>query len=166
MTAISTSAQSTSIYDYTFIDIEGNEVSLSDFKGKKLLIVNVASKCGYTSQYAELQELHEKYGDQVAIIGFPCDQFGGQEPGSEEEIQSFCQKNYGVEFLMASKIDVKGKDQHPIYVWLTSKEANGVEDSKVMWNFQKYLIDENGNYINHFKSGVKPTDIEITDLLN
>jgi len=166
MTAMSTSAQSTSIYDYSFVDIEGNEVSLSDFKGKKLLIVNVASKCGYTPQYAELQELHEKHGDKVAIIGFPCDQFGGQEPGSEEDIQSFCQKNYGVEFLMTSKIEVKGSDQHPIYTWLTSKEANGVEDSKVMWNFQKYLIDENGNYVEHFKSGVSPMDEEIVSLLN
>lgn len=166
MTAMSTSAQSTSIYDYSFIDIEGNEVSLADFKGKKLLIVNVASKCGFTPQYAELQELHEKHGDKVAIIGFPCDQFGGQEPGSEEDIQSFCQKNYGVEFLMASKIEVKGKDQHPLYVWLTNKEANSVEDSKVMWNFQKYLIDENGKLVESFKSGVSPMDEKIVSLLN
>ncbi len=166
MTAMSTSAQSTSIYDYTFIDIEGNEVSLADFKGKKLLIVNVASKCGFTPQYTELQELHEKHGDKVAIIGFPCDQFGGQEPGSEEDIQSFCQKNYGVAFLMASKIEVKGKDQHPIYTWLTTKEANGVDDSKVMWNFQKYLIDENGKLVESFKSGVSPMDEKIVSLLN
>jgi len=165
MTAIGANAQSADLYDYSFIDINGNDVSLSSFKGKKIMFVNVASKCGYTPQYAELQEVHEKYGDKLVIIGFPCDQFGGQEPGSEEEIQSFCQKNYGVEFLMASKIDVKGEKQHAIYAWLTNKEANGVEDSKVAWNFQKYLVDENGKYINHFKSGVKPTDKEITDLL-
>ena len=164
MTAIGAKAQSTDIYEYSFTDINGNEVALSSFKGKKIMFVNVASKCGYTPQYAELQEVHEKYGEKLVIIGFPCDQFGGQEPGTEEEIQSFCQKNYGVEFLMASKIEVKGKDQHPIYTWLTSEELNGIESSKVMWNFQKYLVDENGKYINHFKSGVKPTDEEITKL--
>lgn len=158
-------AQDGGVYDYSFKDIDGNDVALSSFKGKKILFVNVASKCGFTPQYAELQELHEKFGDKVVIIGFPCDQFGGQEPGSEEEIQSFCQKNYGVEFLMASKIDVKGNNQNPIYTWLTSEEKNGVESSKVMWNFQKYIVDENGMYIAHFKSGVKPTDAEITDLL-
>lgn len=158
-------AQEGGVYDYSFKDIDGNDVALSLFKGKKILFVNVASKCGFTPQYAELQELHEKFGDKVVIIGFPCDQFGGQEPGSEEEIQSFCQKNYGVEFLMASKIDVKGNNQNPIYTWLTSEEKNGVESSKVMWNFQKYIVDENGMYIAHFKSGVKPTDAEITDLL-
>ena len=158
-------AQEGGVYDYSFKDIDGNDVALSSFKGKKILFVNVASKCGFTPQYAELQELHEKFGDKVVIIGFPCDQFGGQEPGSEEEIQSFCQKNYGVEFLMASKIDVKGNNQNPIYTWLTSEEKNGVESSKVMWNFQKYIVDENGMYIAHFKSGVKPTDAEITGLL-
>lgn len=165
MTTMGVKAQKGSIYDYSFKDIDGKEVALSSFKGKKIMFVNVASKCGYTPQYAELQEVHKKYGDKVVIIGFPCDQFGGQEPGSEEEIQSFCQKNYGVEFLMASKIDVKGSNQNPIYTWLTSKESNGVEDSKVHWNFQKYLVDENGKYIANFKSGVKPTDAEITDLL-
>jgi glutathione peroxidase len=165
MTAIGTKAQSKDIYDYSFMDINGNEVSISSFKGKKIMFVNVASKCGFTPQYEELQEVHEKYGDKVVIIGFPCNQFGGQEPGTEEEIQSFCQKNYGVEFLMASKVDVKGSDQNPIYTWLTSEEKNGVESSKVMWNFQKYIVDENGMYIAHFKSGVKPTDAEITDLL-
>lgn len=165
MTAIGAKAQSADLYDYSFIDIDGKERSLTEFKGKKIMFVNVASKCGYTPQYAELQEVHKKYGDKLVIIGFPCNQFGGQEPGSEDDIQSFCQKNYGVEFLMASKIDVKGEKQHPIYAWLTNKSANGVEDSKVAWNFQKYLVDENGKYINHFKSGVKPMDEEITKLL-
>jgi len=165
MIGINSNAQSKDLYDYSFTDINGNEVALSSFKGKKIMFVNVASKCGFTPQYAELQELHEKYGDKVVIIGFPCDQFGGQEPGTEEEIQSFCQKNYGVEFLMASKIDVKGSDQNAIYTWLTSEDLNGVESSKVGWNFQKYIVDENGKYVAHFKSGVKPTDEEITELL-
>lgn len=164
-TTAGTMAQSANIYDYSFTDIDGNNVTLSAFKGKKIMFVNVASKCGFTPQYAELGQVHKEYGDKVVIIGFPCNQFGGQEPGSEDEIQSFCQKNYGVEFLMASKIDVKGKDQDPIYTWLTSEEKNGVESSKVMWNFQKYLVDENGKYMNHFKSGVKPTDEEIIDLI-
>ena len=127
--------------------------------------MNVASKCGFTGQYEQLQELHEKYGDKLALIGFPCDQFGGQEPGSEEEIKGFCQKNYGVEFLMASKINVKGKEQHLIYQWLTQEALNNIEDSNVAWNFSKYLIDENGSYIKHFKSKVNPMSAEITDYL-
>lgn len=159
-------AQSTNIYDYSFIDIEGNEVELSQFKGKKLLLINVASKCGFTPQYAGLQQLHEQYGDKVVLIGFPCNQFLKQEPKGEEEIKAFCQKNYGVDFLLSSKIEVKGKNQHPIYAWLTAKELNGKEGSKVSWNFQKYLIDENGNYMKMFKSTVKPMDEEITKLLN
>ncbi len=158
-------AQNTSIYDYTFKSIDGETISLEQFKGKKILFVNVASKCGFTGQYEQLQELHEKYGDKLALIGFPCDQFGGQEPGSEEEIKGFCQKNYGVEFLMASKINVKGKEQHLIYQWLTQEALNNIEDSNVAWNFSKYLIDENGSYIKHFKSKVNPMSAEITDYL-
>lgn len=154
-----------SLYDLSFIDIEGNEVKMDRFKGKKILIVNTASKCGFTPQYEQLQELHEKYNHKLVIIGFPCNQFGKQEPGSEEEIVTFCQKNYGVSFLMASKIDVKGADQHPVYQWLTSEEKNGVESSKVQWNFQKYLIDENGNYIKEFGTKVKPDDPEIISLI-
>lgn len=154
-------AQSTSIYDYSFISIDGETVSMEKFKGKKILFVNVASKCGFTGQYKELQELHEKFGDKIAPIGFPCDQFGGQEPGNEEEIKSFCQKNYGVEFLMTSKIDVKGKNQHPIYQWLTQAELNGVENSMVAWNFSKYLVSEEGKYIEHFMSKVNPMADEI-----
>ena len=158
-------AQSTNIYEYSFTDIDGNEVSLKQFEGKKILFVNVASECGYTNQYEDLQKLHEEYGEKIMLIGFPCDQFGGQEPGDEAEIKSFCQKNYGVDFLMASKIDVKGENQHPIYFWLTHQEANGVEDSKVSWNFNKYIVDEKGNYIAHYPSGVKPMDEKITSLL-
>lgn len=159
------SAQNTDLYSYSFTDIEGNEVSMSQFRGKKILIINVASKCGYTPQYEDLQKLHEQYGEKVTLIGFPCNQFLKQEPGDESEIKEFCQKNYGVEFLMASKIDVKGNEQHPIYTWLTTKELNGVEDSKVAWNFQKYLIDENGQYVEKFEPGVNPLDVELTSKL-
>lgn len=163
--AMSLSAQSTDIYSYSFTDIDGTEVAMSQFKGKKILLVNVASHCGFTPQYEDLQNLHEQFGEKVTIIGFPCNQFMGQEPGEESDIKAFCQKNYGVEFLMATKIDVKGNDQSPIYKWLTSKELNGVEDSKVAWNFQKYLIDENGHYVDKFEPGVKPLDKELTDQL-
>lgn len=163
--AMASSAQSTDLYSYSFTDIDGNEISMEQFKGKKILIINVASKCGYTPQYEDLQKLHEQYGDKVTLIGFPCNQFLRQEPGEESEIKEFCQRNYGVSFLMASKIDVKGSEQHPIYSWLTSKELNGVESSKVAWNFQKYLIDENGKYLEKFEPGVKPLDKEITDKL-
>lgn len=159
-------AQSQNIYDYSFTSIDGQEVKLDQFKGKKILFVNVASKCGFTPQYAELQELHEKFGEKVVLIGFPCNQFMGQEPKEEAEIKEFCQKNYGVTFLMASKIEVKGKNQEPIYKWLTEKSLNGVEDTKVAWNFQKYLIDEEGNYVKMFAPGVKPMDEEITKELN
>ena len=159
-------AQSKSIYDYSFINIEGDNVDMKEFKGKTILIVNTASKCGFTGQYEQLQELHEQYKDQLVLIGFPCDQFGGQEPGSEEEIKGFCQKNYGVTFLMASKINVKGEEQHPLYQWLTQLDLNNVEDSKVGWNFTKYLIDNEGNYIDHFKSKVSPMSEEITKHLN
>lgn len=160
-----TMAQTESIYDLSFTDIEGNEVELTQFKGKKILFVNVASECGFTGQYTELQELHEKYGDKVALIGFPCDQFGGQEPGSEKEIKSFCEKNYGVTFLMASKIDVKGENQHPIYAWLTSKDLNGEEDSGIRWNFEKFLVDEEGNLVDHFRSQVTPMSDKIVEKL-
>lgn len=154
-----------SLYQYSFTNIDGGEVSLESFKGKKILFVNVASECGFTGQYKELQELHDKYGDKVVLIGFPCDQFGGQEPGTETQIKTFCEKNYGVTFLMASKINVKGDDQHAVYTWLTSKEKNGSEDSKIAWNFEKYLVDENGQLIGHFKSQVKPMSEKITSLL-
>jgi len=157
--------QSTNFYDYSFIDIDGNEVQLSEFQGKKILIVNVASKCGFTPQYEGLQKLHEQYGENLVIIGFPCNQFLKQEPGGEEEIKSFCQKNYGVDFLMASKIEVKGEGKHPIYKWLTDFTLNGVESTKVSWNFQKYLIDEEGKYVQMFSPKTNPLDPKITALL-
>ncbi|MBM3171018.1 MAG: glutathione peroxidase [Bacteroidetes bacterium] len=152
-----------SFYELEAQSIEGKAVSMSAYKGKKIMIVNVASRCGYTSQYTELQALYEKYKNKnFVILGFPCNQFMGQEPGTEEEIQSFCQKNYGVSFPLFSKVEVKGTELHPIYRWLTQKSLNGVEDAKVSWNFNKFLIDEEGNYVVHLESGAKPMDAEIT----
>jgi glutathione peroxidase len=152
-------------YDLTFTDIDGVPMSMGDFEGKYVLCVNVASKCGYTKQYQPLQELYEKYQDQLVIIGFPCNQFLNQEPGSEEEIAEFCEKNYGVSFLMTEKINVKGKDKHPVYSWLTTKSLNGVDDAKVSWNFNKFLISPNGEWLAHFESKVDPLSDEIINLL-
>jgi glutathione peroxidase len=149
-------------YDFTVKDIDGNDFDLSTLKGKKVLVVNTASKCGFTPQYEQLQELYEKYGgEDFAIIGFPANNFMKQEPGTNDEIKAFCQKNYGVTFPMMAKISVKGDDMHPLYHWLTEKDQNGVMDSSVGWNFQKYLIDENGNLVDMVKSKVKPDDDKI-----
>jgi len=162
----STSMKTVYDYDYIATSIDGQQYRLGQLKGKKIMIVNVASHCGYTPQYAELQELYEKYRAKgFVILGFPCNQFAGQEPGDESEIKSFCEKNYGVTFPLFAKVDVKGKDQHPLYKWLTSKELNGVEDSEVSWNFNKYLIDENGYYVAHLKSGVSPMDAQVINWL-
>ncbi len=152
---------SNSIYDFTLPSIDGKEISLSQFKGKKILIVNTASECGYTPQYAELEELYKTHSDKLEILGFPANNFGGQEPGSNAEIQSFCSKNYGVTFTMFSKISVKGSDQHPLYQWLSSKESNGWCDSKPDWNFAKYLINENGELIKFFPASVGPMSEEV-----
>lgn len=159
--SLTAKAQDNSLYDLSFTDIEGKEMSMEQFRGKKVLFVNTASECGFTPQYEELQALHDKFGEQVVVIGFPCDQFGGQEPGSETEIKAFCQKNYGVSFLMASKIEVKGDGQHEIYQWLTSQAG----DVSVRWNFEKFLVDKDGSFIGHFRSQVKPMSQKITDLL-
>jgi len=154
---LSAMSQTKTLYDFTAKTIDGKEFDFSSLKGKKVLIVNTASKCGYTPQYAQLEELYKtKGGDSFEIIGFPANNFMKQEPGSNDEIAGFCQKNYGVTFTMMEKISVKGKDQDPLYTWLTEKELNGVEDSKVKWNFQKFLIDENGNYVKSFAPGVEP----------
>lgn len=157
----------TSIFDekFTISSLEGKTIDFSEFKGKKILLVNTASKCGFTSQYKEMQELHEKYKDKLVVIGFPCNQFGEQEPGTEAEIGEFCERNYGVQFLITEKIDVKGSNQHPIFAWLTDKEKNGVKSSTVKWNFQKYLLDENGQYIDYFYSITSPMSSKITDYL-
>jgi glutathione peroxidase len=152
----------TNFHQFEIQQLNSDEtIRFSDFKGKKILVVNVASKCGYTPQYEDLQAFYQQYQDQVVVIGFPCNQFGGQEPGTEAIIQNFCKANYGVTFPMTTKLEVKGKDQHPIYAWLTQKEQNGVGDYRVGWNFNKFLIDENGNLIDHFGSGVNPFDEKI-----
>ena len=160
--AMGTAHAQTTFYDFTVKDINGKDYPLSQLKGKKVLVVNTASKCGFTSQYEGLQELYTKYGtDEFMIIGFPANNFAKQEPGSNEEIASFCKLNYGVTFPMMSKISVKGDDQHPLYVWLTSKSDNGVEDSKVSWNFQKYMIDEKGQLVGHLSPKTEPDNEEL-----
>lgn len=147
----------TSVYDFKINSIDGEEIDFAKYKGKSLLIVNVASKCGYTPQYADLEKLHEQYGDKIVVLGFPANNFGSQEPGSNEEIASFCQKNFGVKFQMFEKVSVKGADQHALYKWL--KEKTGEEPS---WNFCKYLVKPDGT-VKFFKSGVNPLDKQIID---
>ncbi len=152
----------TSFYSYTVNDIDGKPYSMEQLKGKKVMVVNVASKCGYTKQYEQLQKVYEQYGgDDFVIVGFPANNFLKQEPGTDEEIKTFCTTNFGVTFPMMSKISVKGKDQADIYKWLTSKDLNGVEDSKVKWNFQKYLISAEGQLEKVLSSGTEPDDDEI-----
>ena len=156
----------TSFYDFKVEDIEGKTFYFSTLKGKKVMIVNTASKCGFTPQYKQLEVLYRTYGgDKFVIIGFPANNFLNQEPGSNEDIAEFCEKNYGVTFPMMSKISVKGDDMHPLYQWLTSKEKNGVMDSKVSWNFQKYLIDETGKLAEVLKPATKPDDPQVLDWL-
>jgi len=153
-----------SFYDFNFKTLEGKEFNFSSLKGKKVLIVNTASKCGNTPQYADLEQLYKTYGgDKFEIVGFPANNFLSQEPGTDSEIREFCTKNYGVSFPMMSKISVKGKDIHPLYLWLTKKDYNGVMDSDVKWNFQKYLIDENGHLVKVISPKTKPMDAEIVN---
>jgi glutathione peroxidase len=154
-----------SIYDFSLKTLDGKEVSLSAYKGKKILLVNTASECGYTPQYEALQKFHEKYADKIAVLGFPANNFGGQEPGSDAQIASFCQKNYGVTFQMFSKISVAGNDQHPLYQWLSSKAENGWNDQAPKWNFCKYVVNENGELLNYFGSSVKPFDAEMLKVI-
>ncbi|MDR1436632.1 MAG: glutathione peroxidase [Candidatus Symbiothrix sp.] len=151
-----------SFYDFTVETIDGAIFSLSRLKGKKVMVVNVASKCGLTPQYAQLQALYERYKDKnLVIIGFPANNFGAQEPGSNEEIKTFCIANYGVTFPMMAKISVKGDDMDPLYRWLTTKEANGVADAEVTWNFQKFLIDETGQWVKSIEPKESPQSEEI-----
>jgi len=152
------------MHGFTTTTLEGERVKLSDFKGKKLMVVNTASKCGLTPQYSDLQALYAKYGgDNFEIIGFPANNFGKQEPGTDAEIKTFCTKNYGVGFPMMHKISVKGDDIDPIYSWLTRKELNGVENAPVKWNFQKFLIDENGKWVGMVSPTDKPDKKTIID---
>lgn len=152
-------------YHLKINSLDGKPIDFKSYQGKYILCVNVASKCGYTPQYADLEKLYEQYGEKLVVIGFPCNQFLGQEPGSPEEIANFCSKNYGVSFPITEKIDVKGKNQHPVYQWLTSKQINGVEDADISWNFNKILIGPTGKWIKHFGSGTKPLDPAITQLI-
>ncbi len=146
-----------SIYDFTMKDIDGKDISLNNYKGKVVVIINVASKCGYTPQYKEIQQFYEKYSSKgVVVLGFPCNQFMGQEPGSESDIKTFCTNQYHVTFPMFSKIDVKGSNQSPLYTYLTEEAQNGVESNKVAWNFQKFIIGKNGKLI---KSYSPPTSV-------
>lgn len=152
----------TSFYDFKVKDIEGNDFDLAKLKGKKVLVVNTASKCGLTPQYKQLQSLYEQFGgEKFVIIGFPANNFMKQEPGTNEEIAEFCEKNYGVTFPMMEKISVKGDDMHPLYHWLTEKSKNRVLDSEVGWNFQKYLIDEKGQLVKMVEPKTKPDDEQI-----
>ena len=154
-----------SIYDYKVESLDGKEINFADFKGKKILIVNTASECGFTPQYADLEKVSKDYKEKLVVIGFPANNFGGQEPGSNAEIGAFCQKNYGVSFPMAAKVSVKGDDTAPIFKFLTEKELNGVKNTTILWNFTKFLVDENGKLIDSFISTTKPTDDAITKYL-
>ncbi len=153
-----------SVHEFTITSIDGVEKSLSDFKGKKMLFVNTASQCGFTPQYMELQSVHEKYGEDLVIIGFPANNFGGQEPGSNDQIKSFCKKNYGVTFLLSEKVSVKGSDICPLFEWLNQQENQSFVGD-IMWNFEKYLIDESGKLVKRFRSITKPNSDKIISLI-
>jgi len=167
MTTYAQEKERKNFHDFTVTTISGEDLNLSELEGKKVLVVNTASKCGFTPQYAKLQELFETYGgEKFTIIGFPANNFMKQEPGSNEEIKNFCQVNYGVTFPMMAKISVKGKDQHPLYAWLTNKNLNGVLDASVKWNFQKFMIDEKGNLVDYASPRTSPLDDKITGWIN
>jgi len=151
-----------SIYDYTFKSLDGKDVKMSSFKGKKILIVNTASKCGFTKQYKDLQALYSEYGNDLVIIGFPANNFGNQEPGTNGDIQEFCEQNYGVEFLMAEKVEVKGDQIDPLFKYLTSQD-NPDFKGDIKWNFEKFLIDENGKLVHRYRSAVNPLADEIVN---
>jgi glutathione peroxidase len=157
--------QAQSAHTFTLEALDGSSLPLKQFKGKKILLVNVASECGYTPQYKKLQELYETYSDKIVVIGIPCNDFGKQEPGSNEEIAQFCSSKYAITFPMTSKVKIKGDDKHPLYRWLTEKDSNGVMDADVRWNFTKFLLDEEGRLLDSFGSGVSPLDEKITKWL-
>jgi glutathione peroxidase len=153
------------VYDFTVKSIDGKDVKLSQYKGKKLLIVNTASECGYTPQYKELEELYKKHGDKVTVLGFPANNFGGQEPGTEAQIATFCEKNYGVTFPLFSKVSVKGDDMVPLYKFLADKSKNGTVSDAPTWNFCKYLVDEQGHVVAFYPSKVKPMSDELVQAI-
>jgi glutathione peroxidase len=154
-------SQTSGFYDFKVKTLEGKDFDFASLKGKKVMIVNTASKCGFTPQYEDLEALYEQYGQELVIIGFPANNFMNQEPGTAMEIRQFCTNKYDVTFPMMEKISVKGSDMHPLYQWLTSKEKNGVMDSSVKWNFQKYLIDENGKLVDVIYSKEKPNSDKV-----
>ena len=154
-----------SIYSIKINSLDGKPIDLATFKGKHILFVNVASKCGFTGQYEDLQKLYDTHKDKLMVIGVPCNQFGGREPGTVQEIQTFCQQNYGVTFLMTEKIDVKGNSQHHLYQWLTKQEKNGNSSSTVKWNFQKYLVDGKGHLVDYYFSITNPMSDKIINHL-
>lgn len=156
----------TSVYEVNINSLNGKPLELKQFKGKYILFVNVASKCGFTPQYKGLHELSNTYKDKLVVIGIPCNQFGNQEPGDSKTIETFCEINYGVTFPITEKIDVKGSMQHPLYKWLTKKQNNGIKDSKVKWNFQKYLLSPEGELIDYYFSMTSPTSTKITKHIN
>jgi len=154
-----------SIYDIRINALDGTSIDLTSYKGRHILFVNVASECGFTGQYRNLQKLSDTYRDTLVVIGCPCNQFGKQEPGDALQIQTFCERNYGVTFLLTEKIDVKGSNQHPLYKWLTHKAQNEKKSSSVKWNFQKYLVNKKGNLIDYYFSITKPMSSKITKYL-
>lgn len=158
-------AQAKSIHSFKVEALDGSTIDFSKFKGKKILVVNTASECGFTPQYADLEKLSKAYKNKLVVVGFPANNFGGQEPGSNKEIATFCQRNYGVSFPMAAKISVKGNDIAPIYKFLTDKKENGVKGTKILWNFTKILLDEKGNVIDSFVSTTNPMSESITKYL-
>ena len=158
-------AQNSSIHQFKIKGIDGKMIDFAKFKGKKILVVNTASECGYTPQYEGLQKLYEAHQKDLVIVGFPCNQFGGQESGTEETIKEFCKARFGVTFPLTSKVDVKGENISPIYKWLCTKEENGVLDATIKWNFNKFLLDENGKILAYFPSKTKPDSEEIANLL-
>ncbi|TXD48886.1 glutathione peroxidase [Polaribacter sp. IC073] len=155
----------TDIYKININSLQNKAIDLSEYKNKYILFVNVASKCGFTSQYKELEELYQTHKENLMIIGSPCNQFGSQEPGTSEDIAAFCKVNFGVSFIMTEKIDVKGINQHPLYTWLTDKSLNDKKSSTVKWNFQKYLVSPDGKLIDYYFSITKPSSSKITKYL-
>ncbi len=167
MSFTSTATQKTSIHQFQIKALDSEKtIDFSEFAGKKILVVNVASKCGFTNQYEELEQLYQTYKDKLVVVGFPCNQFLNQEPGSERDIATFCSTTYGVTFPMTTKVEVKGNDAHAIYQWLTRKKLNGKDDYKISWNFNKFLLDEEGKLLDHFGTRTRPMNEEITSLLN
>lgn len=164
LTALLLFSTTNTIHTFEFKTIDGKSMSFSAFKGKKILIVNTASKCGYTPQYEDLEALYKQYSSKLVIVGFPANNFGGQEPGTNSDINNFCKKNYGVTFIMASKVSVKGSDMDPLFKWLTTQE-NPDFTGDIRWNFEKFLLDENGKLIHRFRSGTNPLDKDLTNAL-